>query len=130
MSSNVSARQLRSFGFIVGGIFIFISLWPLTKGNELRLWAMAVGFPLVCLGLIWPSFLKYPYLIWGQIGGALGFINLRIILVTTFALLFTPISILRKFLGKDSIGYRLDPGAETYAHVSKKRDSSHFKRQF
>ena len=41
MQHEVTSKQLRSFGLLVGGIFALIGLWPLIwRGEGLRLWAM------------------------------------------------------------------------------------------
>jgi hypothetical protein len=40
MHENVDNKQLRSFGFLVGGVFALLGLWPLLLGKDMRLRAV------------------------------------------------------------------------------------------
>src|ERR1022692_2756400 len=50
---EVTKRTLRQFGLMVGGIFLFIGLWPFVWRQEaVRYWAVVPGSLLVVAGLV------------------------------------------------------------------------------
>jgi hypothetical protein len=127
----VTAKQLRSFGLLVGGIFAVIGLWPLVlRGENLRLWALILGGTLVGLGLIWPALLGPVFRVWMFIGHILGWINTRIILSLVFFLMITPMGLLMRLFGRDPMNRRLDPKVESYRVLRTPRPGSHMTRQF
>ena len=53
MSRTNEVRQLRHFGFLVGGIFGLIGLWPMVwRHQNPRLWALALTVLLVLPALV------------------------------------------------------------------------------
>lgn len=125
-------KQLRSFGLLVGGIFLLIGLWPLLLRSEpLRLWAVVLAGGLMLPALVFPRLLGPVYQVWMKIGAVLGWINTRIILGIIFYGLFTPIGFFRRVvLKRDALQCRFEPEAETYRVVREPRPSSHLQRQF
>jgi hypothetical protein len=131
MPPEVTAKQLRSFGVLVGGIFACIGLWPvLWRGQDLRLWAVVLGTLLVISALVSPTSLRVVYRGWMALGQALGWFNTRIILGVVFYLLVTPMGLLMRLAGKDPMRRRYAPEADTYHVVRQPRPSSHMMRQF
>jgi hypothetical protein len=131
MHQDVTPKQLRSFGFIVGGIFVIIGLWPaLWRDEALRVWALALGGLLLLPAMAYPQSLRWPYQGWMALGQVLGWINTRIILGLIFYGLFTPIGLVMRWAGRDPLYLRHDPHAETYRVNRQPRPSSHMRRQF
>ena len=94
MNDQVPAKQLRSFGFMVGGIFAVIGLWPLVvRSADPRWWAIIVAACLVVPAAVFPASLVWPYKGWMWIGHVLGWINTRIILGFIFYFVVTPTGI-------------------------------------
>lgn len=60
-----------------------------------------LGFAAV--GIVLPFFMKYPFIIWLKVGGVIGAINIRIILMLTYYLMFTPLAIWFKIIGRDKL---------------------------
>jgi hypothetical protein len=71
MQETVDAKQLRSFGFLVGGVFAVIGLWPMLLGREVRLWAIIPAVILIGLGAYTDEFVPDPKA-WMRIGHVLG----------------------------------------------------------
>jgi Saxitoxin biosynthesis operon protein SxtJ len=121
----VKPKQLRSFGLLVGAIFLFLGLHlklrlalvPLYHADGFREWAFGLGGVLVVLGAVAPAALRFPYKGWMALGAALGWVNTRIWLGLVFFLLFTPLAILRRALGKDGLHRRFDKDAGSYRTV-------------
>ena len=128
---NVEASQLRSFGLIVGSVFALIALWPLViRGHDVRLWALILSGLLVVPALILPTLLKPIYTLWMRIGSVLGWINTRIILAIGFYLVFTPMGILMRLLGKDPLHRKFSQDLTTYRVARTRRAGSHMQNQY
>ena len=110
MNHGPDSKELRNFGLLVGGVFSVIGLWPmLLRGEPLRLWAVTTGALLIILGSLAPKWLAPIHRGWMWVGHVLGWINTRIILGIVFYGLITPIGILFRLFGKDTMRtpYRL-----------------------
>ena len=124
-------KSLRSFGLMVGGIFAFIGLWPVVyRGSSPRLWALILAALLILPALVYPKSLRPVYQIWMKVGQVLGWINTRIILGVIFYLLFFPVGMVLRLLGKDYMNRRFDSDAATYRVIRHSRPGSHMKHQF
>src|SRR5439155_958772 len=80
-------RDLRKFGFLVGGAFATFALllWLRHKGAyPYFLWASVT---LIAFGAVLPRALKYVYILWMTLAFALGFIMTRVILTLLIFLL-------------------------------------------
>lgn len=124
-------KQYRSFGFVVGGIFAVIGVLPLiVRGEGIRLWAVVLGSLLVVLGLLLPGRLGPIYKTWMAVGHVLGWINTRIILGVIYYGLLTPMGLVMRLAGRDTMRVHDDHTANTYRVVRPSRPGSHMLRQF
>jgi hypothetical protein len=124
-------KQLRNFGLMVGGIFGAIGLWPtIIRGENPRLWAVALAVVLVLPALVLPRSLGPVYRIWMALANALNWINTRIILGAIFYGLVTPMGLAMRRLGHDPMRRRFEPSVDTYRVVPHPRPGSHMMRQF
>ena len=131
MPNEITRKQLRSFGFTVGGIFALIGLWPLViRAEDPRWWAMVVAGCLLVPAVVFPKSLTWVYKGWMALGHVLGWINTRIILGFIFYVIVTPIGIVRRWLGKDPMGRRLRPDLDSYRVTRTRRPASHLTRQY
>ena len=131
MDHRSQAKELRNFGLLVGGVFSVIGLWPmLLRGEPLRLWAVIVGSLLILLGSVIPRWLAPIHKGWMGVGHVLGWINTRIILGVIFYGLITPIGIVFRMLGKDTMRQSFSDHSSTYRVNRQPRPRSHMKFQF
>jgi hypothetical protein len=131
MSNEITSKQLRSFGFMVGGIFAAIAIWPLiVRGGVPRWWALVLAAFLILPAAIFPGSLAWPHRGWMWIGHVLGWINTRIILGFVFYLVVTPTGLFRRWLGKDPMGQKLRPDLNSYRITREPRPASHLKKQY
>jgi len=129
--SEATARQLRSFGFLVGGVFAVIGAWPMiVRREDPRLWAVILAALLILPALVYPKSLKWPYRAWMAIGHVLAFVNTRIILGIIFFLLFTPVGFVMRLFGWDPMRRRTEQASDTYRLVRDPRPADHMKHQF
>ena len=113
---EVQTKQLRSFGLIMATFFgVVLGFGPLILGHGfIRVWPLPIAGLFLVFSLFMPLWLRGLYQVWMLVGGTLGWVNTRILLGVVFFLLFTPIAVLRRALGKDSLGLKYDPQAKTY----------------
>lgn len=115
---DVSRPKLRSFGLVVGGVFLGIALvsawrngWTL---GGLALGLAVLGGGLVAFGALAPGLLRPAYRAWMGLAFALGFVMTRVLLTLVFVLTVLPIGLVLRILGKDPLANRPDPEASTY----------------
>ena len=129
---EIDKKTLRDFGILFGAIFLvlFGILLPYKWTGSVHKINLGIGLASILLGVVFPSILKFPYILWMKLGGVLGWINSRIILGILFFALFTPIAIVRRLLGKDSMKRKLDKSASSYKIIATNRNSKHMERPF
>jgi hypothetical protein len=131
MPSAITSKQLRSFGFTVGGIFALIALWPvMVRGEDPRWWAIVVAACLLVPAVVFPKSLVWVYKGWMAIGHVMGWINTRIFLGVVFYVIVTPIGMFRRWLGRDPMGRQLRPDLDSYRVIRNPRPASHLTKQY
>ena len=116
MKSNISERQLREFGFLMGIVFPLLIGWliPSIWGHMFKVWTLWIGIPSIILGNIRPRLLLYPYKLWMLIGHILGWVNSRLILGLVFILVLQPIALIMKIFGYDPLRIRKEINKISY----------------
>jgi hypothetical protein len=121
----------RSFGISVGGVLLLITAFLVWRG---RLTAAEVtggiGAVLLVLGLTRPLWLKWPSALWWRFAMVLGYVNARVILTVAFTLVFIPLGLLWRLIGRDPLAVRRDnfPGWTSYPARYANRD--HFTKMY
>ena len=121
-------ESTRGFGILFFIVFVIISIWPLSKGGDLRLWSLIIAFIFLVLGLLNSKFLTPAKRIWIRFGELLGKIISPIVLSIIFFLLITPIGILMKILRKDLLNLRFTKD-KTY-WIKRNKDLGSMNNQF
>src|SRR5215813_5282292 len=97
-------RQLRSFGLIVATGFAVIGVWPwVFRGQNVRVWSVILSALLAIPAVVRPGALRHPFRVWMLIGHCLGWINTRVILSVLYFAMFTPVSLVMRIIGRDSM---------------------------
>lgn len=131
MSQQTTHKELRQFGLLVGAVFGVIGAWPLVFRQEHpRWWAVVVGGLLMTLGALLPQSLKRIHYGWMKIGHILGTINTKIILGVIYYGLVTPMGVVMRLFGKDSMHRVFSQDAATYRVVRAPRPRHHMRNQF
>ena len=101
---NISKKQLRQFGLLIGFFFPIVLGWlvPQLSGHHFRIWTLFIGFPSLIAGALRPNLLIYPYKGWMALGNFLGFINSKLILGLVYFSTFAD-SFLLKLCGYDPL---------------------------
>ena len=106
MKNNISIKQLRDFGLLIGFGFPLIIGWfiPFVTGHDFRKWSLIVGLLGLFFGLVKPKLLLYPYKTWMKLGFILGWFNSRLILGLVYLLVLLPIAFFMRIFGYDPLG--------------------------
>ena len=105
MKSNISKKQLKEFGFLIGFSLPFLVGWilPAIRGHGFQIWTLAISAPLIIFSIISPNLLLYPYEFWMKLGHVLGWLNSRIILGLVFIIVLQPIALIMRLFGHDPL---------------------------
>jgi hypothetical protein len=104
----------RSFAWVFTAFFAALALWPAWRGRPPRWWALGVAVLVFLAGLLWPSVLRIPNLIWFRLGILLNRIVSPVAASLLFFVVFTPFALVLRMAGKDLLRLRRDPEAASY----------------
>jgi hypothetical protein len=115
MSSTEHGR-LRRFGLTVGGVFSLLALAFVWRHKlHAPFYVSAVAGPLlVGAALVAPRVLAPVERGWARLGGALGWLNTRVLLAVVFFVVMAPIALVLRAVGKDPLERRRDRRRATY----------------
>ena len=130
---KTSARDLRKFGFVVGGVFCALGLWFFLRHKAYYWYVLVPGGPLVLLGALWPRALKWIYVGWMTLAMLLGAVVSTLLLTLLFFIVVTPTGLFARLVGKDFLSQKLEPGAASYwilRDASKPKQKHEHEQQF
>ena len=96
------------------GAFLILGLWPLRHGRPIRLWYLVASGAFLLVTMIRPAWLHGLNRIWMRCGILLGKVVNPVVIGLLFYLVFTPVAIVLRWLGKDLLGLARNPDASTY----------------
>ena len=127
-TKDIKISSNKSFGIVFAVVFSLIALWPLIKGNEIRLWSLIIAIIFLTLGLLNSKILTPLNKLWFKLGILLGNFIAPIIMGIIFFFVVTPTGIIMKLLGKDLI--KLKKNNDDSYWIEKKDIKSSMKNQF
>ena len=127
-TKDIKIGSNKSFGIVFAIVFSLIALWPLLKGNEIRLWSLIISLIFLILGFMNSKILTPLNKLWFKLGIFLGNFIAPIIMGIIFFFVVTPTGIIMKLLGKDLI--KLKKNNEDSYWIEKKDIKSSMKNQF
>lgn len=109
-------KGLREFGLVTGGIVavIFGLFFPWLLDRPVPRWPWIIFGVLAVMGLAVPMALGPVYRTWMKFGLLMSKIMTPLIMGIVFFLTVTPMALLMRLVGKDSMARRLDRSAESY----------------
>lgn len=146
---ELDRKGLRDFGVVTGliiiglfGIFlpwIFSGIrlmhsydfWGALQPAVTALrWPFMLGGLLILWGLVAPLTLKSLYRGWMRFGLLMSIVMTPLIMGIVFYLVFAPVGLVMKILGKDSMARKFDPDAESYRIISKENPKNNLEKPF
>ena len=105
-SKNLKISSNRNFGVVFFIFFMIISLFPLFKDENIRIWAAVIAIIFLILGLLNSSVLSPLNNIWFKFGILLGNFISPIIMGFVFFMVVTPTSFIMRAFGKDLLNLK------------------------
>lgn len=115
---DVSRRALRSFGLVVGAVFLGISALIAWKHDWTVVgavpWFGGLGATLMVFGAVLPTLLRPLHRVWMGLAFVLGFVMTRVILTVAFFAMFAPVGLFFRLIRRDALHQKPDPEAASY----------------
>jgi hypothetical protein len=146
---ELDRKGLREFGVVTGLIiiglfglffpFIFSGItlqhsydfWGLLDPARTALpWPFILGGVLIVWGLLAPMSLKGVHRGWMKFGLIMSSFMTPLIMGIVFFLVFAPVGLVMRLMGKDSMARKLDANAETYRVISKDNPIKNLEKPF
>ena len=105
---KIKISSNRNFGLVFFVFFMIISLFPLFKSGNIRIWAIVTAIIFLILGLLNSSILYPLNKIWFKFGALLGNIMSPIVMGIVFFFVVTPTSLIMRMFGKNLLGLKKD----------------------
>jgi len=106
MKLKVSSNK--SFGIVFFVFFLIVSLFPLLKYGNIRIWAIIPAIIFLILGLLNSPILSPLNKIWFKFGILLGNVISPIVMGIVFFAVVTPTSLIMRMFGKNLLGLKKD----------------------
>jgi len=104
--NKIKISSNKSFGLVFFIVFLFVSLLPLFKDGNIRIWALMLAIIFLILGLLNSSILKPLNKIWFKFGILLGNLISPIVMGIVFFAVVTPTAIIMRIFGKNLLGLK------------------------
>ena len=121
-------KSNKSFGIVFFIFFLIIALWPLMNDGEIRIWSIILALLFLILGLINSKILTPLYRLWIKLGYFLGYFVSPIIMGMIFFLIISPVGIIMRLFGKDTLMKKYSKKSTYWIQREKKINS--MKKQF
>ena len=116
INKNPTRRDLNQFGFIWLGFVALFGVIAFFKFNSPMvarwLWIAAVVVPIV--GWLVPAFMRLVFLGMSYLAWPIGFVVSHVVLAVVYYLVLTPIGLLTRLFGYDSMKREFEPEAGSY----------------
>ena len=103
---NIKTSSNRNFGIVFFLFFFIVSIFPLFKNEDIRIWAAITAIVFLILGLMNSPALSPLNKIWFKFGILLGNFISPIIMGLVFFTVVTPIAFLLRIFGKDLLNLK------------------------
>ncbi|MBP9839197.1 MAG: hypothetical protein KBC84_10865 [Proteobacteria bacterium] len=117
MTKQKTDLQLREFGEVMTLaclIFTLIGFYKIRTFSMVSLSLLLIGLVFLSLAFFAPRILAPAERVWMKFAEKLGAVMTFLILILSYFLVFTPIALLLKIMGKDLLQRKLDSSAKSY----------------
>ena len=128
MDNKIKISSNRSFGIVFFVFFLIISIYPLIKNGDIRIWSLIISIIFLFLGLTNSKILTPLNKIWFKFGVLLGNIVSPIVMGLVFFFVVTPTGLLMRLFGKDILNLKKNKNNSYW--IEKTEPKSKMKNQF
>jgi len=126
--SNIKIGTNKSFGIVFFIFFSIVSVFPLLKDGNIRIWSLIIAIIFLILGLLNSKILTPLNKIWFKFGILLSSFISPVVMGIVFFGIVTPTSLIMKVLGKNLLN--LKKGNKKTYWVERSVVKSRMKNQF
>lgn len=126
-------RAERSFGLLVGGVFVALGSWWIFRGRfpGFAPLVLGLGGALVLAGAVRPRLLVWPNRAWMAVAEVMSFVMTRVVLALVFFATVTPIGVIKRATGWDPLRRRSAPSPSYWTSYSERqRDPKHYEKMY
>ena len=105
-NNKIKIGTNKSFGIVFFLFFLIVSIFPLFKNEDIRVWSLIVAIIFLILGLLNSRVLTPFNILWFKFGLFLGKIVSPIIMGLVFFLVVTPTGIIMRLFNKDLLNLK------------------------
>ena len=127
-NSNIKIGTNKSFGIVFFLFFLIVSIFPLFKDGNIRIWSLTIAIIFLILGILNSKILTPLNKIWFKFGILLGNFVSPILMGIVFFGIVTPTSLIMKALGKNLL--TLEKGNKKTYWIERSKIKSQMKNQF
>ena len=127
-NSNIKIGTNKSFGIVFFLFFLIVSIFPLFKDGNIRIWSLIIALFFLILGLLNSKILTPLKKIWFKFGILLGSFVSPIVMGIVFFAIVTPTSLIMRVLGKNLLN--LKKGNKKTYWIERSKIESKMKNQF
>jgi amino acid permease len=114
INSNSADKELRTFAFTLSCALGFLGGLVLWRKGETGFLLWVIGLVILSMGLLKPRLLGPIHKGWMGISFLMGFFMTHLILALMYYLVFTPVALIMRALGKDPLRLKRDQNAKSY----------------
>jgi Saxitoxin biosynthesis operon protein SxtJ len=104
----------RSFGLTMGIVLAGLAVLPMLRSRPPRWWAVGPAVLLLLAAAFFPSALRWPNRVWMKLAELLARITNPIITGLMFYLVFAPLGVICRWMGKDFLRLKFDGAVDSY----------------
>jgi len=127
-SSNIKIGSNKSFGIVFFLFFLVVSIFPLFKDGNIRIWSLVIAIIFLILGLLNSKILTPLNKTWFKFGILLGSFVSPIVMGIVFFAIVTPTSLIMRVFRKNLLN--LQKGNKKTYWIEKSKIKSNMKNQF
>ena len=125
---DIKISSNRSFGIVFFVVFLLIAIFPLTNGDEIRIWSLIISSIFLILGVLNSKILTPLNKLWFKLGIFLGKTVSPLVMGAIFFFVVTPIGLIMKILRKDLLNLKYNLNKSYW--IEKSDPKSKMKNQF
>ena len=125
---DIKISSNRSFGIVFFIVFLLIAIYPLTNGDEIRIWYLIISSIFLILGALNSKILTPFNKLWFKLGIFLGKIVSPLVMGVIFFFVITPTGLIMRILGKDPLNLKYNLNKSYW--IEKNGPKSKMKNQF
>lgn len=130
---DLSPKQLRIFSVLQIVFFGIIAAWLHygTSYGQIGRIVLVVSAIVGIVGFAWPPLMRVVYVVWMALVFPIGWTVSHLVFAVLFYLVITPVAIIMKLCGYDSMRRKFDSKASTYwIRRESREDTSRYFKQF